>query len=168
MKNLKKSLLAPLALVVLTTSASANSSFMNSEYDKEFQQMQQFINSMVDSHLNRAKLGNFGYPRVNVQNTKEHYIYEFDLAGVYKKNIKLSIDENNVLTLSGKKESKSANKSDNYIQQEIFYGSFSRVMKLPDDIDQEKLETQYTNGILKLTIGKKVLQKPKSKLLEIK
>jgi len=168
MKNLKRTLLAPVVVALLGSSLTANSSFMNADYDKEFQEMQQYVNSMVDSHLTRAKLGNFGYPRVNVQSTKESYIYEFDLAGVDKKNIKLAIDENNILTLSGKKESKIENKTDNYMQQEIFYGSFSRVMKLPDDIDQERLETKYDNGILKLTIGKKELKKPKSKILQIK
>jgi HSP20 family protein len=161
---MNKLLQSVLALSLLGTVVSADNSFMNSD----FQAMQKYLDSMVDSHLTRSKLGNIGYPRLNIQNNKENYIYEFDLAGVPKENIKLSIDENNVLTLSGKKENKVEEKSDNYVKQEIFYGSFSRVIKLPDDINQDKLETKYDNGILKLTIGKKAPKKTKSKVLEIK
>jgi HSP20 family protein len=168
MKKMKNTLLVPVVVALLGGSVAANSNFMDTDYDKGFQEMQQYVNSMVDSHLTRAKLGNLGYPRVNVQDTNKSYIYEFDLAGVPKKDIKLAIDENNVLTLSGTKEDKMENKSGKYIQQEIFYGSFNRVMQLPDDIDQNKLETKYDNGILKLTIGKKEVKKPKSKILQIK
>jgi len=165
---MKKLLLSLLTASLLTSAAVASSSFINSEYESEFQEMQKFLDTMLGSHLTRAKIGNLGYPRVNMQSNKENYIYEFDLAGVPKENIQLSIDENNILTLSGKKESKTEDKSDKYVKQEIFYGSFSRVIKLPDDIDQEKLDTKYTNGILKLTIGKKELKKAKSKILQIK
>ena len=165
MNRMKSMLLSTAAALLLTTGAAADT---ESSYDKDFQEMQKFINTMVDSHLTRAKIGNFGYPRVNVQSTKENYIYEFDLAGVAKKDIKLSIDENNVLRLSGKKESRKEDKSDKFIKQEIFYGSFNRVMQLPDDIDQTKIDTKYDNGILKLTIGRKAIKKPKAKILEIK
>jgi HSP20 family protein len=121
----------------------------------------------MDSHFNQSALNNIRYPRVNIQNKEKEYIYEFDLAGVDKKNIKLSIDENNVLTLEGVKKKKRQEKSNSYVKQEIFYGSFQRVMKLPDDIDQNKLETRYRDGILTLSIGKKKLKKPKAKLLKI-
>ena len=165
---MKKKLLSILGVSLLCTALSAETSFMNADYKSDFQAMQKYLDTMVGSHLTHSKLGNIGYPRLNVQNTKESYIYEFDLAGVPKENIKLSIDENNILTLSGKKESKVEEKSDKYVKQEIFYGSFSRVIKLPNDINQEKLETKYDNGILKLTIGKKAPKKTKSKILEIK
>jgi HSP20 family protein len=165
MKNI---LLSLITVSLLGSVASADSSFMDTDYKSEFQAMQKYVNSMVDSHLTESKLGNIGYPRLNIQSTKKNYIYEFDLAGVPKKDIKLSIDENNVLTLTGKKENKVEEKSDNYVKQEIFYGSFSRVIKLPDDINQDKLQTEYNNGILKLTIGKKAPKKTKSKILEIK
>ncbi len=165
---MKKLLLSLTTASLLTSGLFASSSLMDSDYEAEFKQMQNYLDSMVSTHLTRAKIANLGYPRVNVQNTKEHYIYEFDLAGVPKENITLSIDENNMLSLSGKKESKLEEKKDKYVKQEIFYGTFSRVIQLPDDIDQEKVETKYDNGILRVTIGKKAPKKVKSKILEIK
>jgi len=153
---------------LLSISLSADEFVNANHYDNEFQKMEKFFNSVMAANLTHAKLANLGYPRVNVQNTKDKYLYEFDLAGVPKENIKLSIDENNVLHLEGTKESKSENKSDKYIKQEIYYGSFSRTIKLPSDINQDKLDTKYNNGILTLSIGKKKLKKTKSKILQIK
>jgi HSP20 family protein len=164
---MKKLLLSLTTASLLTSGLFANSSLMDANYEAEFKQMQNYLDSMVSEHISRSKIANFGYPRVNIQNTKENYIYEFDLAGVPKENIKLSIDENNMLSLSGTKESKVEEKKDKYVKQEIFYGTFSRVIQLPDDIDQNRLETKYDNGILKVTIGKKAPKKIKSKLLEI-
>jgi HSP20 family protein len=165
---MNKILQSILALSLFGTVVSAENSFIDSDYKSEFQAMQKYLDRMMQTHIPHSQIGNIGYPRLNVQNTKENYIYEFDLAGIPKENIKLSIDENNVLTLSGTKEEKGEKKSDKYVKQEIFYGSFTRVIKLPDDINQDKLETKYDNGILKLTIGKKAPKKTKSKVLEIK
>jgi len=165
---MNKLLLSLLSASLLGGVLSANNSFMSSDYGADFQAMQKYLDTMVDTHLTRSKMANMVYPRVNVQDLNSSYVYEFDLAGIPKEDIKLSIDENNLLTLSGKKENKIEKKSDKYTTQEIFYGSFSRVIKLPDNVDQDKLETSYKNGILKLTIGKKELIKPKSKVLQIK
>ena len=167
MKNLFLSLITT-SLLISTLLATEQNTSIGINYKAEFQQMQNYLDSMVSTHLTRSKIANLGYPRVNVQNTSQGYIYEFDLAGVAKENIKLSIDENNILSLSGTKESNVNVQKENYIKQEIFHGSFSRVIQLPDDIDQEKLLTKYDNGILRLSIGKKTPKKVKSKLLEIK
>lgn len=165
---MKKIVYAFIGASLLSSYVSASELMRVNNYKDEFQKMENFINSMMASHLTHAKLVNIGYPRVNVQNKKDVYIYEFDIAGVPKENIQLSIDENNLLTLKGKKENKTENKSQNYMRQEIYYGSFSRVMQLPEDIDQNKLETKYNNGILQLTLGKKEIKKIKSKILQIK
>jgi len=161
---MNKLLQSILAISLIGTALTANNSFSSSDYSSEFQAMQRYLDTIVDSHLTRSKLSNIGYPRLNIQNSQENYIYEFDLSGIDKENIKLSISENNILTLSGFKE----NKSNTYIKQEIFYGSFSRIVKLPDDVNQDILETNYINGILKLTIGKKTPKETKSRILEIK
>ena len=163
MKRLLKPLL--LASFIGASTLSANQAYKN--YDDEFAKINRYFNSMIESHLNGSALNNISYPRVNVQDKKGAYIYEFDLAGVPKENIKLSIDENNLLTLDGKKESSSKNKKDGYVKQEIFYGSFKRVIQLPENIDQAKLSTKYDNGILKVTIPKKAVKKVKSKYIPI-
>jgi HSP20 family protein len=161
-----KKILSPLISVLLMSGVALNANSFN--YTNEFDEMNQFFNSMMKNHLNRAKLGNFGYPRVNVRDMKEYYIYEFDLAGVSKEHIKLTINENNLLTLEGKKESQLKDTKDGYVKQEIYYGSFKRIIQLPENANQEKLETSYDKGILTLTIPKKESKRIKSKVIPIK
>ena len=166
MKFLAK-LLATSALA--TSLAHAGTLFVNDPFEDDFLKMQQYMNSLVEQHMSAAAIGNYNYPRVNIQDTQEKIVLEFDLAGVPKENIKLSIDENNLLTLEGKKESKVEQKDEqgNYVRREIFYGSFTKVIQLPENIIQEKLATQYKDGILTVTIPKKELKKPKAKVIPI-
>jgi len=139
----------------------------NNSYDKEFTKMNQYINSLVDSHFNNSKLNNFNYPRMDIKDSKKYISLKFDLAGVPKENIKLSINADNVLVLEGEKKSSVEDKSQDKITKEIFYGTFKRVVQLPDNIEQNKLQTTYKDGILTLTIEKKEILKPKAKIIPI-
>jgi HSP20 family protein len=160
-----KKTLATLITASLLACVNINAQSIN--YDDEFQRMNQIMNSMISSNLNRAVFQNVGYPRVDIQNKKKVYIYKFDLAGVNKQDIKLTIDKNNILTLEGKKENKSKDKNNGYIRQEIFYGSFKRIIQLPEDANQDKLSTKYNSGILEVTISKKKLKTSKAKVIKI-
>ena len=158
-----------LTSLVAATLAHAGTLFVQDPFEDDFAKMQQYMNSMIEQHMNAAAIGNYNYPRTNIQDTKEKIVLEFDLAGVPKENIKLSIDENNVLTLEGKKESKVEKKDNkgNYVRREIFYGNFTKVIQLPENVIQEKLETHYKDGILTVTIPKKEIKKPKAKVIPI-
>ena len=161
MNKIIKSLVA--ASLIATTTLSADSF----DYNNEFAKMHQLMNQVMSENFTHSRLANIGYPRVNVQDKAKEYIYEFDLAGVPKENIKLKINENNVLTLEGEKETKTKSDKDGYVKQEIFYGSFNRVIQLPEDAKQEALKTEYKNGILTLTFPKKEVKKLKEKVLAI-
>ena len=156
-------------LLASLLSASLNADILdaNNSYDKEFARMNQYINSLVDSHFNNSRLNNFNYPRMDIKDSKKYISLKFDLAGVPKENIKLSINAKNVLVLEGEKKSSVEDKSQNKVTKEIFYGTFKRVVQLPDNIEQDKLQTTYKDGILTLTIEKKEILKPKAKIIPI-
>ena len=164
-------LLPKIALASLLASSLAHAGMQtwHDPFDEDFAKIQQYMNSLIEQHMSASAIGNYNYPRTNIQDTKEKIVLEFDLAGVPKENIKLSIDENNVLTLEGKKENKveQKDKDGNYVRREIFYGSFQRVIQLPENIIQEKLTTKFENGILTATIPKKEIKKPKAKVIPI-
>ncbi|MDF1876538.1 Hsp20/alpha crystallin family protein [Sulfurimonas sp. SAG-AH-194-L11] len=162
---MKKLLSTLLAVSLISSTALSGNSF---GYDSQIEEINQFFDSMMKKHLRNAKLTDFTYPRVNVRDTKEKYIYEFDLAGVAKADIKLTINENNLLTLEGKKKSKLTDEKDGYVKQEIYYGSFKRIIQLPQDANQEEVETKYDKGILTLSIPKKETKKLNSKVIPIK
>jgi HSP20 family protein len=152
---------------LLSATLSAGVLDTNNSYDKEFTKMNQYFNSLVDSHFNNARLNNFNYPRMDIKDSKKQIRLKFDLAGVPKENIKLSINEDNVLTLEGEKKSSIQEKSQDKVTREIFYGKFKRVVQLPDNIEQNTVKTTYNNGILTITIVKKEIIKPKAKIIPI-
>ncbi|WP_457748959.1 Hsp20/alpha crystallin family protein [Sulfurimonas sp.] len=157
---------------LLLSSLLAGSAFAamdgTNPYDADFARMNQYFNSLIESHLSSSALNNFSYPRTDIQDAKDKIILKFDLAGVDKKNIKLSIDDNKILTLKGEKKESKEEKSKDFVKKEIFYGEFQKAIQLPENIDESKLETKFENGILTVTIPKTEIKKPKAKIIPIK
>jgi len=137
-------------------------------YNANFAKMNQYFNSLIESHLSSAALNNFSYPRTDIQDAKDKIVLKFDLAGVKKENIKLSIDNNKVLILEGEKKESKEQKSKEFVKKEIFSGSFKKMVQLPKNIDENRLETKFENGILTVTVPKIEIKKPKAKIIPIK
>ncbi len=164
---MKKYLTAIALASLLTTVVSADVIDAKNPYNAEFAKMNQYFNTLVNEHFTNAKLNNFNYPRMDVKESAKEITLKFDLAGVPKKNIKLSIDENNLLTLKGEKSAAKDEKTKDVVKKEIFYGSFERAVQLPENVEQDKLTTSYKNGILTVIVPRKELQKPKAKVIPI-
>ena len=165
---MKKILGGVLLSSLLTGSLFATPINIASPYDADFAKMNQYVNTLIQEHLSSSALNNFSYPRTDIVDAKDKIVLKFDLAGVDKKNIKLSIDENKILTLEGEKKESKEEKSKEFVKKEIFYGSFKKAIQLPQNIDENKLQTKFENGILTVTIPKVEIKKPKAKLIPIK
>jgi len=152
---------------LLGTAANAENNVIN-PYNTDFARVNQYFNSLIESHLTSSKLNNIGYPRMDISDSAKEVVIKFDLAGVNKKNIKLSISNDKILTLKGEKKSSKEDKSKDYVKKEIFYGSFEKAIQLPENIDESKLTTKFDNGILTITIPKTEIKKPKAKVIPIK
>lgn len=159
-----------LAISLLATLLSADQMPANQNLNDDFQKMNEYINSMIQSHINTNYFNDISFPKVNMSENKENYVLKFDLAGIDKNEIKLSIDQNNVLTVEGerKSEKEEKGKDNSYVKQEIYYGKFKRAVKLPENANQDKVDTKYNNGILTVTVGKKKISKPAAKIIKIK
>ena len=163
-----KKLVSSLLLSSLLTGSAFASMDVTSPYDADFANMNQYFNSLIESHLNSSALNNFNYPRTDIQDTKDKIVLKFDLAGVDKKNIKLSIDDNKILTIKGEKKESKNEQAKDFVKKEIFYGAFQKSIQLPENIDESKLTTKFENGILTVTVPKTEIKKPKAKLIPIK
>ena len=105
------------------------------------------------------------YPKVNVKEEETQYIVEAELPGLTEKDIDVKV-ENDLLTISSKKSEESGEEKDTYIIKERKTTAFSRAFTLPDNVDKEKIEAHYSNGLLTLTISKSKQAAPKE--IEIK
>jgi HSP20 family protein len=163
MKTLTKALLAfSLTGVLLNASNVA----LTQTPENEFDRMQKFMDSFMSSNF-KHEYFNSVYPKVNMQDQNSTYLLTFDLSGMAKDEIKLSIEEGNILTIEGQRHSDTKTQEENYMKREMFQGAFKRSFALPEDADHDKLSTKYTDGILKVTIGKKAVVKPASKTIPI-
>ena len=103
--------------------------------------------------------------RTDVTDTGDAYKLEAELPGFKKEDINLDV-ENDCLTISVERKVEDEDKRPNFVKRERVYGSFSRSFDV-SGIEVEKIEASYQDGILTLTMPKKVEQKPASRKLEI-
>ena len=100
-------------------------------------------------------------PAVDIYETGDSFTVEAELPGVDPKDIDVSVDEG-VLSLKGERRLEKEVKEENYHRVERAYGMFQRAVRLPSDVDAEKVKAAYDNGVLKITMPKMKPRKPKS------
>ncbi len=143
---------------------------MNSALD-EFDRLSRNIEQLFDisQPINNIR-GNVrgAFPSVNVHETPESVVVSIFVPGVEASQLDVTI-EKNLLTVAAERDTgrEIGENIDprSYHRRERFTGSFRRVISLPDSIDPDKVEAQYADGILTVSIGKK--DEEKARRIEI-
>ncbi|WP_028841220.1 Hsp20/alpha crystallin family protein [Thermodesulfobacterium hveragerdense] len=99
-------------------------------------------------------------PAVDVSETEDKVIVKVDIPGVKPEDMEISLMDN-VLVIKGEKKKEEEEKKENFYRIERFYGSFMRSIPLPCEIEEEKIEASYKDGVLKITLPKKPEEKKK-------
>jgi HSP20 family protein len=123
-------------------------------------EMDSLFNSFFNFPSLRTEISCDFMPRVNIKDTKDNVILTFELPGMEKKDIKVTVKDD-VLTVSGQRNFKSEQKDEGWVRTEISSGSFSRSFTLPDTVDPEKVNADYKNGMLEIKLAKHPEHKPK-------
>jgi HSP20 family protein len=95
-------------------------------------------------------------PAVNVSETPDKYQVSLAAPGLRKEDFQINVDDN-MITVSAEKEESSDNGGERFTRREYSYSSFARSFSLPGDVEAEKIEAQYQDGVLKITLPKKNL-----------
>lgn len=103
--------------------------------------------------------------RCDISDKGDSYLLEAELPGFEKKDINIEI-EGDTLCISAKSNAENEIKESGYIRRERRYGSFSRSFDI-SGVDTEKINADYSNGVLKLTLPKQQETKPSSRTIEI-
>jgi len=125
--------------------------------------MNQFVNELDKGFS--FETGGFN-PRVDISEDDNNIFVHAELPGLVKEDVKVSLNEERILTIKGEKKKESVEENKNYIRSERIYGSFERSFVLPENIDIEKVDAKFNDGLLELVIQKKEPEKPKE--VEIK
>jgi len=94
-----------------------------------------------------------GQLSIDVFQTPESIIIKSTIAGVKSEDIDISIN-NDMLTIRGKREEEEKIEEDNYLYRECYWGSFSRSIILPVEVQAEKIEAVLENGVLTIALPK--------------
>jgi HSP20 family protein len=99
-------------------------------------------------------------PKLDFYEEGKNYTVQADIPGMEEKDLNIELEDGR-LTLSGKKEDNFESKDKNYHRIERSYGSFTRSIDLPNNIDAEKISADYKKGVLTITIPKSHESEPK-------
>jgi HSP20 family protein len=125
--------------------------------------VQSFWSERGPQHSRVAFLPGHGarqYPLVNLSEDEEHLYVEALAPGVDPKVLELSVLQNN-LTIKGEKPGLAQVAAEAYHRNERAAGRFIRTIELPVAVDPEKVQADYRNGLLMVTLPKSEEAKPK-------
>lgn len=93
-------------------------------------------------------------PAVNVKETDSSFELEVGVPGMEKDDFKVEV-EDGMLVIKAEREQSSEEKQNNFTRKEFAYHSFKRSFSLPENAEEEGIQANYDNGILKIVIQKK-------------
>jgi HSP20 family protein len=95
--------------------------------------------------------------KVDVKETEGGYTVHAEVPGVSKEEIHVSLDGNVVTLRAEVKQQDSSGKDEKVLRSERYFGAVQRSFQLPQDIDQTQAKAKYDNGVLTLTLPKKLI-----------
>ena len=115
----------------------------------------------------------FNAPKVNIIETENGYQIELAQAGMTKEGLKVSVENENELTISIEKKNEQNAQDDKqatkktYLRREFSTESFTKVFILPEDVDVDKISAKMENGVLTLDLVKKEKVVPQPRQINI-
>lgn len=103
------------------------------------------------------------YPPINVGSSADSVDVYLFAAGMDASALDVSLKQN-LLTISGKRSMR-AEEGATYYRRERFSGSFQRVLTLPEDVDPDRVEATYKDGVLHVRIGRR--EEVKARRIEV-
>ena len=94
--------------------------------------------------------------KVDVMESDQMYTVQAEVPGVAKDDIHVALDGNIVTLRAEVKQQDSQAKDEKVLRTERYYGAVSRSFQLPMEIDQSQAKAKYDNGVLTLTLPKKL------------
>ncbi len=126
-----------------------------------------FGRSFFDTQSLWQREATFAAPAVDVAETDKAYEITAELPGLDEKNVEVKV-AGGVITIKGEKQEEKEEKKKDYYLSERSYGSFQRSFQVPDGVDADKIEANFKNGVLTLTLPKSADAQKAEKKIEVK
>ena len=120
-----------------------------------------FINNLFGSNIYND------IPPYNIVDNDKEFLIEFSVPGFDKKDFLLEVEEN-ILKVS-KLSSKNNKPENNFFKRQFNYSQFEKNFTIPEEVNIEKINSKYENGILKIFLPKiKEFKQTKIKSIQVK
>ena len=129
----------------------------------QLHQLQGEMNRLLDRWGDQGGAPVFAaeYPLVNVWEDTDAVFVEAEVPGLDPKDLEVLVSENNQLTLKGERRPPATNEKGIWHRQERTHGGFVRVITLPFNVDADKVDARFENGVLHLKLAKHESAKPR-------
>lgn len=141
--------------------------------DDPFTMLQREMNDLFDNFFRSFDIGPFGSrmgeftPRVDVSETDKEIKVSAELPGMDEKDIEVTLNKDS-LTIKGEKKEEKEDKGKDYYRMERSYGSFSRTIPLPLEVETDRAEATFKKGVLTVTLPKTAKAIKETKKIAIK
>lgn len=115
----------------------------------------------------RAEATTAATPAVDVSETEKAYEITAEMPGMDEKNVEVKV-ANGVLTIKGEKQEDREEKKKDYYMRERSFGSFERNFQVPEGVEIDKIEANFKNGLLSVTLPKSASAQKAEKKITVK
>jgi HSP20 family protein len=120
-----------------------------------------YIPSLFDDDFLPAFSGKINsLPAVNIREDEKSFVLDLAVPGIDKKDLKIDINED-VLTISSEKKAETEENKEGYKRKEFSYSSFCRSFYIPENVDRDKIDANYKDGVLTVAFPKQEVEKKK-------
>lgn len=99
-------------------------------------------------------------PALDVREDKDNYIFRTELPGLKREDIEVSLQDG-ALVISGERKLEKVEEGVEVHRQERYYGKFQRALTLPEPVAADKVQAEYKDGVLTVTLPKSEEARPK-------
>jgi HSP20 family protein len=143
------------------------------EEENPFALLRREMDSLFDNFFRGADIepfeSRFGVfsPKVDITENEKEIKISAELPGMDEKDIDVSL-QNNTLTIKGEKKEEKEDKGKDYYKMERSYGSFSRSIPVPVEVETDKVEAKFNKGVLSITLPKTAKAVAETKKIAVK
>lgn len=131
-----------------------------------------WVDNFFENNLGTEFMSNFNtgitLPAVNIKETNDQFVLELAIPGMKKSDFSIEVD-NKILSISSEVKTENQMEESTYTRREFGYSSFKRTFTLPDNVESDRVNANYRDGILLVMLPKREEAKQKPpKRIEIK
>lgn len=143
---------------------SLRPSFYN-EIDRLFDNFFSDFGRFPSTLFGKDRLGSFS-PKIDISEDEKSIDIAAELPGLDEKDIQVSLKDD-VLTIKGEKKHEDEKKDKDFYRVERSFGSFERSIRVPQEIDADKIKASFKKGVLKVSLPKNEKAKEKARRIEV-